>query len=178
MSHPEVSESALLELLSKQEIIDCLHRHARGIDRLDKELFLSAYHRDAREWHGSFVGSPEELAVWLWSRHDQRVAAQHYVMNHTFDFAGDVAHVETYFISPSRRQDHDEVTVVGGRYIDRFERREREWRIALRILVREWGASLPEEPTERASNIGLRSASDVSYRRPLTSQWINTMLNN
>jgi hypothetical protein len=176
MSYPEVNQSALRELLSKQEIIDCLHRHARGVDRLDRDLFLSAYHQDAHEWHGSFVGSPEELAVWLWSRHDQRVAAQHYVMNHTFDFAGDVAHVETYFISPFRERDRDEVTIVGGRYIDRFERRDDEWRIALRVLAREWGGSFPDEPVESESNIGLRSGSDVSYQRPLTSQWINSTL--
>ena len=177
MSHLEVNEIALGELLSRQEITDCLHRLARGVDRLDRELFLSAYHRDALEWHGSFVGSPEDLAAWLWTRHEQRVVAQHYLMNHSFDFAGDVAHVETYFFSPFRNRDHSDVMVVGGRYIDRFERRESGWKIALRVLVREWGGSFSEEPVESESNIGLRSGSDVSYQRPLTSQWITSMLN-
>ena len=34
-------------LLDRQDILDCLTRFSRGIDRFDKALFLSAFHPDA-----------------------------------------------------------------------------------------------------------------------------------
>ena len=41
---------------------DCLTRYSRRIDRMDRELLLSAYHEDAIDDHGTFVGNREELA--------------------------------------------------------------------------------------------------------------------
>ncbi len=34
-------------LLNRQDITDCLTRFCRGIDRFDRDLFLSAFHPDA-----------------------------------------------------------------------------------------------------------------------------------
>ena len=37
----------LAHLLERQDILDCLVRFSRGMDRFDRALFLSAFHADA-----------------------------------------------------------------------------------------------------------------------------------
>jgi hypothetical protein len=159
--------SKIEEYQSRQEIIDCLCRYARGVDRLDETLILSAYHDDAIDHHGSFVGNPREFISWLRQSHTNRIVAQHYLMNHVFDIDGDTAHVETYFMTPGRESDRSEVTLVGGRYVDRFERRANEWKIALRVLVIEWQLVSQALPIDEQAEIGKRDRSDLSYLRPL-----------
>ena len=40
----------------RQDILDCLHRYTRGVDRHDRALMLSAYHPDAFDEHGVAEG--------------------------------------------------------------------------------------------------------------------------
>ena len=47
----------LQELLDKQDITECLARFSRGMDRSDRECYLSAFHDDAEMAAGPFVGS-------------------------------------------------------------------------------------------------------------------------
>ena len=52
--------------------------------------------------------------------------------------ADDTARVESHVCARQRRIDDDGLVVVetfGGRYVDRFERRNGEWRIAYRTVV-------------------------------------------
>jgi hypothetical protein len=44
-------------------------RYARGIDRHDDELILSAFHDDALDQHGDVVRTPTELVAWGNSTH-------------------------------------------------------------------------------------------------------------
>ena len=46
------------ELRDRQDILDCLTRYSRGLDRHDSELLASVYHGDAVDHHGEFVGPP------------------------------------------------------------------------------------------------------------------------
>ena len=50
---------------------------------------------------------------------------------------GDVAHVETYAIVVEEKRAGDDVRqlIANSRYIDRFEKRDGDWRIAHRIVV-------------------------------------------
>src|SRR3984893_5830926 len=48
----------LQHLLERQDILDCLIRFSRGMDRFDRELFLSAFHSDAVIAAGEVVGNP------------------------------------------------------------------------------------------------------------------------
>ena len=34
----------LQELLDRQDILDCVHRYCRAVDRFDREMLLSVYH--------------------------------------------------------------------------------------------------------------------------------------
>jgi hypothetical protein len=59
---PEELKRAVTQIQDRQAIVDCLSRYSRRIDRMDRELLLSAYHQDAIDAHGTFVGNREELA--------------------------------------------------------------------------------------------------------------------
>ena len=42
-----IDESAIRRLLDRQEIWDALLSYTRGMDRLDRNLVINAYHADA-----------------------------------------------------------------------------------------------------------------------------------
>jgi 3-phenylpropionate/cinnamic acid dioxygenase small subunit len=158
-------------LLDHQEISDCLLRYARGVDRVDEDLIRSAFFPDAVDFHAaSSAGSVDDfLAAWL-PRQPGRHRAQHYTTNQSIDLDGDEAHVETYWLCVLKQLDADEGDLVGGRYLDRFERRDGEWRIAKRVVVHEWHSHLDFAPMRQSSGVEhwtRRDRSDLSYTRPL-----------
>ena len=164
------------ELLDRQDILDALTRFARGMDRFDRDAFLSAFHDDAEIAAGPFVGQPAALYDWARDLHDHgQSATQHVLLNHSCDLDGDTAHTETYYLFAARNRD-DSNWIAGGRYIDRFERRDGQWRVASRSTVIEYSGLLPTLPIPFGDipGIGLngvvaRDTSDLSYRRPLTN---------
>ena len=164
-------------LLHRQDILDCLVRFSRGIDRFDRVLFLSAFHSDAVIDAGDFVGGPEALCDWSFALHEEgQSATQHLLLNHTCDLDGDTAHTETYYLFVARNRD-DTNWAAGGRYVDRLERRAGTWRIAHRSNAIEWSGmidSLPipfaDVPDVLANGARARSRDDISYRRPLTNR--------
>ena len=88
-----MDEARLQALLDRQDITDCLTRFSRGIDRLDRDLFLSAFHEDALIAAGPFVGNPPELADWSFAMHaEYQLLTQHNWFNHSCELTGNVAH--------------------------------------------------------------------------------------
>lgn len=170
-------DARLEQLLARQDILDCLNRFSRGMDRFDRELFLSAFHADAVIAAGPFVGDPVALYDWASKLHDHGQSATHHnLLNHTCDLDGDVAHTETYYLFVGRNQDETN-WIAGGRYIDRLERREGGWKIALRTNAIEWSGMVPTLPIPFADVPGIhlngapsRSSGDPSYQRPLTNR--------
>lgn len=166
----------LRRLLAREKIRECAYRYCRGVDRHDRELILSAYHPDAVHVRAEFSGGPGAFADWVMNRHDGRSARHlHYAMNQLIEFqSDDVAHVETYYMAVSPRNTSNMVTLNGGRYIDRFERRSQDWRITVRVVIREWDC-------EVSGTDGVISAdelessrwdrSDLSYLRPLSPRY-------
>src|SRR4051794_1228570 len=84
------------ELWDREAIRQCIHRYARGVDRFDRELILSAFHPDALDEHGKFVGNPKEFVDWALQQHSgAHLSHQHCLLNHNCEIDGDVAHTET-----------------------------------------------------------------------------------
>jgi SnoaL-like protein len=166
----------LHELLDRQDISDCLARFCRGMDRFDRELFLSAFHPDAVIAAGDFVGEAADLYDWARNMHEQgQVATQHGLLNNTCDIDGDTAHSETDYLFAARNRDQTN-WIAGGRYFDRLERRAARWRIALRTNVIEWSGILPTMPIPFAdvpdialNGTSARDRTDPSYQRPLAN---------
>lgn len=166
----------LEQLLDRQEIEDCLRRFSRGMDRFDRECFLSAFHADATIAAGIFVGQPHALYAWARDLHEQgQSATQHNLLNISCEIDGDTAHTETNYLFVARNRD-DSNWIAGGRYLDRFARRDGAWRIALRTTTVEWSGLLPTMPLPFAdvpgaydNGVPARDRSDPSYLRPLVN---------
>lgn len=157
----EESAEAIACLLDRQSIYDCLVRYTRGIDRWDRELILSAYHPDAVDDHGQFVGEPEAFADWAIAMHrETHVSHQHALLQHYCDLDGDVAHTETYYHFVSLNRQGPPWSMIAGRYIDRFEKRETRWAIAQRVVVRDWMAS--EERMSREDLVSVVAGQELS----------------
>ncbi len=168
--------AAFREMRERQAIMDCLTRYSRGVDRLDRDLVLSAYHPDATDDHGAFVGNPEEFVEWVFDLHYKgQIFTQHHLTNHSCDLDGNTAHTETYYIFSARNRD-ETLWTAGGRYLDRLEKRAGQWKIADRYCTVEWSGMIPETPVPFAdiadvhtNGVPGRDRSDPSYRRPLTN---------
>ncbi|MBV1688946.1 nuclear transport factor 2 family protein [Novosphingobium sp. G106] len=162
-------------LIDRQAISDCLQRYSRGIDRRDREILRSVYHEDAWDDHAVFCGPAEKFADWAYDFHAKyQTRHHHYILNHSCEFDGDVAHCETYYLFAGVNREGPEVTLSGGRYLDRFEKRDGRWAIAARKCLIEWMGTLNDVPSDPAylaalasSGLSARSGEDSSYDRPL-----------
>lgn len=131
----------------KQALGELLARYCRGIDRCDEQLVRSVYHADAVDDHGWFQGSGWEFAAWVVPRIEAAYnITQHTITKMLVDIDGDVASGETYVTAYHVAEDDGGVRrleVFGGRYVDRFERRDGAWRIARRLVVHDWSRVEP-----------------------------------
>jgi len=174
MNHDQLALS-VQQILDRQAILDCLNRYARGLDRRDLDMLRSVFHEDATDHHGgSMTYHPAaEALITDWETRDiHRTFSQHLIINTSIDLDGDIAHAESYFqlitgLKPGVKLDQPRLMVGGGRYVDRFERREGAWRIARRVLVLEYGAALEEAQLPHMLTWARRDDSDPAYARPL-----------
>jgi ketosteroid isomerase-like protein len=161
----EISDTELRVLLDKAQIHDALMRYSRGVDRGDGELVLSCFFPDATLDYGRGPMAAAALAEGITKM--AATGAMHFIGNEYVEVDGDTAYGETYFISYATIDDGQPATRSrGGRYIDRFERRDGQWKIARRLLVDEWNrvdalpTPVPPPPSGRA---GVRSKDDPVY---------------
>lgn len=155
-------------LKDRAEILDCINRYTRGADRLDRDLLLSAYHPDATDDRGAFTGNPEARVEWLLAFLRTLDHTSHHISNFTIEIDGDVAHCESYVITTLLPKGSETVSIGGARYIDRFERRGGEWRIAHREAVMDFTFTAKNDGIPPRALTGLRGTADRSYARPLT----------
>ncbi len=166
----------LQQLVDRQQIHDCIVRYCSGVDRFDRDMVKGVYHPDAMDDHGSFVGTVDEFIDWAFAYHAKyQHSHKHYVLNHRCELEGNTAHTETYWIFSGKNQIGPGLTLSGGRYLDRFEKRNGKWAIAARKCVIEWNGALGEFPLPQealdayaATGVPLRDKNDPSYQRPLT----------
>ena len=127
------------ELADREAIRDCLYRYCRGIDRADPELLRSAYWPGAMDYHTGFTGTVEHFTEWAMPRLAAMEQAMHMVGNVLIRIDGDNAAVESYLWSVSVLPgDEPQQVLTCGRYADRFEKRNDEWRIQERTVVHDW----------------------------------------
>lgn len=164
----EQEVAALRALLDRQAIVDCIHRYARGVDRADTEMTASAYHPDATEDHGAYIGGVDGLLSFLTEAHRPFDGYQRYITNTTVDLDGDEAHAESYYLCVLRRDAKGQILANGGRYVDRLERRDGRWAISSRVVVMDWEGRIEGGAPRFDLNVASRrDRDDVSYQRPL-----------
>jgi hypothetical protein len=162
------------ELIDRQRIWECLLRYTRGMDRLDRELVLSAYHADAMEDHGALIAACDTFVDQVLGFHRSgEILTQHIMSNHWCEIENDAAHAETYVSCYSVKRD-GKASYSLGRFIDRLEKRAGHWGIVDRVCVREGSTDLPgndfvENFSVQTGSLhrSARDRSDPSYMRPL-----------
>jgi hypothetical protein len=162
-------------LMDRTQILDCISRHARGCDRHDIDLITSAYHSDGVDEHGHAINSGPDYGQWANETHaDTSRVHTHNITTHTCDIEGDIAHAESYVIVVLISPDAKSAQFITGRYLDRLERREGAWRIAVRrstvegMFIADARVLRSSFSTDKGYLVGTRDRTDLSYERPLT----------
>jgi len=161
-------ERQLAELADREAIRECLYRYCRGIDRCDEAALRAAYWPDATDRHGAYKGSASgfiDHAVAKLSAGGGRNV--HLVGNISIVLKGDAAAVESYFLALQADQTDEGLprdTLLAGRYVDRFERRGGEWRVAARVVAYDWVQPSAGATESEAQRFGVRQP--IGARKP------------
>lgn len=165
------SARALHELVARMQIRDVYLRYCRACDRVDGDLMRSVFHQDARIDYGVYAGKAPEFCAWIIDNiRENYTYGFHSIANDILRLDGDVAHAELYAVIHNGVREAGRVVeqMLGGRYLDRYECRRGEWRIAERRFVLDWCDALPhKQQVDLAVNDGLGtgkgSREDASY---------------
>ena len=139
------SDRHLALLADRLAIDEVLVRYCRGIDRCDADELRSVFTPDAVLDYGSGPQARDGMVDQLIAGLRAMRLTQHSISNALVEIDGDRARAETYCTAlhilglPGQEIE----MVVGGRYLDRLERREDGWQIAERLYVMDWNRQGP-----------------------------------
>lgn len=134
----------------KEAIRDVISAYAHAIDRRRWDMMDRLFHPDATFGFGPIEGDWRSFVEQARSIIDPCVATHHQLGQVLIAFSGtDAADTETYMTAmhiippgypvpafPDRGRNYS--AVIAGRYVDRFERRAGQWRIARRQGIYDW----------------------------------------
>ena len=159
------------QLAHEAAIRAVLASYCRAVDRADAGLLARCFWDHARVDYGGYKGAAQPFCPLLVDAIRGWGQTHHQIGQTLVEFAGEgAARVETYVTAghfPAAGQG-EEMTYL-GRYLDRFERRGGEWRIAERVIVMSWTRLAPVTHDPQGSAVaGLqlagRKPDDPLYR--------------
>lgn len=160
-------EAALEAALAKAEIHDLCMAYARGVDRADEALLASIFTDDSTVISGVVNGSGKDFArdIAAFVKGNLEMCF-HSVANEWVDVRGNDAVGEHYAIAQMVQAGTEVLT--GGRYIDRYVKRDGKWLILSRIFVADWTHSHPSTMErdgfyEALTNRGCFGSADPVY---------------
>lgn len=165
-------EAEVRDLAARRDINDCVQRYMRGLDRLDFDMVLSAFHADARVDCGIMQGDPRAFADFARSFLEVMDATHHLLGQVRIELEGERALGECYFQAWHRVLAEDGAVrdlFISGRYVDEYACRDGQWRIASRTLVTDWSTDAPGTLDFFTANPnaprGARSGADLTQTR-------------
>lgn len=134
-------EPALQEMLDEHALTKLVHAYCRAVDRGDIDSLRDLYHHDAVDAHGAFsTGSVEGFFEQLTASRPYLRAMQHHITTVNFAVEGNSAEGEIYNIAvhtlAGKGRDID--LVIGGRYLDKYDKRDGTWKLLERTIVTDW----------------------------------------
>lgn len=135
---------ALAAMLDREAIRDCITRLARGEDRRDADLLKACYWPDSSFDYGMYAGDFEAYLAWVVPGAESITNTQHIIAQCLIELAGATASAETHVVSYHRvdmgaeENGGERDTCIGGRYLDKLEKRDGKWRIAHRTMLYDW----------------------------------------
>jgi hypothetical protein len=160
----------LQRLIDEADIRRVLALYARGVDRLDAELIGSVYCEESTDDHGTYKGGGKEFGTYVTDALRQHAEATAHNLNQSIiEIHDEAARAETYFVAYHVRkaQDGEYLDRFGGRYLDELVKRDGEWQIMDRVVVRDWSATDKIEGAHYSADDfvnGRRSREDLAYR--------------
>ena len=159
------------EMVDREAIRHVMMRYARAIDRIDEDLLRSVYWPDATDNHGNYNGPVKGFIEWVIPGLGAMDQTMHMLGNIHIELYGSAAAVESYFHASHRmvREDGSRFdAVIAGRYVDRMDKRDGEWRIARRELAYDWYREYADSGDWKSNifDVPIRSnrfPDDVSY---------------
>ena len=170
---PTSINDQLLALVDKEAIRELAQIYCRAADRKDVELMRSLYHEDATDDHGMFFkGLASNFMEQLPAIQEPMAILHHNVTTHNIELNGDKAEGEVYIIAFHQVKTEQGLfdLLIGGRYLDKYEKREAAWKFAHRAVLADWvHVNDPshvqlEHPLIQGSHIGRGDADDPSYQ--------------
>ncbi len=159
---------AIGRVADRDEIYGVLTSYCRGVDRRDLQRIRDAYHPDAYDDHGVYKGDLDGFIEFVEKQvHARFRTTMHKLGQALIEIDGDQAFGETYAICHHvAAKDGRDVSdsVMGLRYLDRFERREGAWKIARRELRWEWIRSDALETLDPEWTLGVAGPDDAVSR--------------
>lgn len=138
-------------LEDREAIRDVIAAYAHAIDRRRWDMMARLFHPDATFKFGLVEGDWRSFVEQARAIIDPCLATQHQLGQVSFAFASDsLCHTETYMTAMHTIPPGYPLTaafpdkgviysgIVAGRYVDRFENRAGEWRIAHRTGLYDW----------------------------------------
>ena len=130
----------------------------------------SCYHPGAQEDHGAICGDAATFCE-LASRDGGLYTRMHHnIGTINIELAGDIAHSEAYVCASgpliaAAEDGSTQSRSIYARYIDRFERRNGEWRIMQRIVVKDWTDVRTVCDPQEDYPLSQYGPSDIAYTR-------------
>ncbi|MBA4800452.1 MULTISPECIES: nuclear transport factor 2 family protein [Euryhalocaulis] len=175
----EIDPKAIQAVIDKQAIQEKMALYSRAVDRADVELLRTMYHPDATEHHGgTFDGSAADYLDKISDGLALAKGMTHLLCNCIVELNDDgkSAIVESYILTFARMKLDGKKTdtLTCARTVDRFEKRDGDWRIAARRMSWEWnrdmdsnegwagGMILPDPKAEEVVR-GQKKPEDILY---------------
>ncbi|WP_176400240.1 nuclear transport factor 2 family protein [Sphingobium sp. Z007] len=163
---PGAQDMTTDQALSHRQIAELTLAYCRGVDRADEALLKSIFHDDSIVICGAFEGNGQqfasEICTIVRAVFDQTL---HSIDHQSIEVTGDTAMGETYVVAVSTMTDLDRgksEMLTGGRYLDRFTRRDGIWKFAARTFVSEWsridGTSCTDDAPSATQGLGSHPA--------------------
>ncbi len=133
------------QLADRLAIQDVLHLHSRGLDRLDKDAIQCAYWPEAEVDYGSYKGSAHVFAELVVGALGQAYElTRHSISNTLVQLQRRMSPaVESSVHAAHLLPGAQEEMLFYGRYLDRLEKRDGQWKILHRQVVMDWSKRLP-----------------------------------
>jgi ketosteroid isomerase-like protein len=135
------TDPVIQEIMDEFQLRKLVHAYCRAVDRGDIDQLRELYHHDAVDAHGGFsAGSADEFLDQLAAARPYIRSMQHHITTVNFAISGRRAEGEIYTISihTLAGRDRDIDLVVGGRYLDKYEKRDGAWKLSERTIVTDW----------------------------------------
>ena len=141
----------MAEAADRQAITDCMYLYSRGMDRADAGLLNEVFWEVAQihsEFSSggaaAFIGFSVPAGVKNWDR------MTHLITNSVIRIDGERAAAESCFYGyhvghgDGRSEVPSGDLIICGRYLDRFEKRNDEWRFIEKTILFDWYREYPD----------------------------------